>query len=123
MVWNSSRFVEFVSNGLKAKTQLPEKCYPSSCVFVMNLNTNTDVLVAPLRPVQRLHELSSAEVADLFQTVQKVEAVMGRVHNTSSTTVSVQDGPLAGQTIQVTTVQRYFIVTKGAESEGLGFFP
>lgn len=84
----------------------------------MNLNTNTDVLVAPLRPVQRLHELSSAEVADLFQTVQKVEAVMGRVHNTSSTTVSVQDGPLAGQTIQVRTVQTYVSVREGAESEG-----
>lgn len=83
----------------------------------MNLNTNIDVLVAPLRPVQRLHELSSVEVADLFQTVQKVETVMGRVHNTSSSTVSVQDGPLAGQTIQV-SARTVASVPDGAESEG-----
>lgn len=41
------------------------------------------------------------EVADLFQTVQKVQEVMEKVHNTESSTIVVQDGPDAGQTILV----------------------
>uniref|UniRef100_A0A1B6JCQ5 Nitrilase and fragile histidine triad fusion protein NitFhit n=1 Tax=Homalodisca liturata TaxID=320908 RepID=A0A1B6JCQ5_9HEMI len=58
------------------------------------------VLVASLRPVLKLTDLKPAEVADLFQTVQRVQSVMEKIHNTTSATVTVQDGPLAGQSIQ-----------------------
>ncbi|XKL65920.1 hypothetical protein PGB90_009340 [Kerria lacca] len=58
-----------------------------------------DVLVIPIRVVKKFSNLSSLEVADLFQTVQKVQEVMEKVHNTESSTIVVQDGPDAGQTI------------------------
>lgn len=63
--------------------------------------TIVDILIAPLRVVRRLIELSSEEVSDLFQTVQKVGQVVERHYNGTSLTIAIQDGPEAGQTIPV----------------------
>lgn len=60
-----------------------------------------DVLVSSLRCAKRLENLSADEVADLFQTVVKVQKVMELVHNSSSSTICVQDGKYAGQTVAV----------------------
>lgn len=60
-----------------------------------------DVLVSPIRVVKRLSDLSSIEISNLFQTVQKVQRVVERVHSANSSTIAVQDGPDAGQTISV----------------------
>lgn len=57
------------------------------------------VLVIPIRVAKRYSDLSSLEVADLFRTVQRVQGVMEKVHDTTSSTVVIQDGPDAGQTI------------------------
>ncbi|XP_065214089.1 deaminated glutathione amidase [Planococcus citri] len=57
------------------------------------------VLIIPIRPAKRFSDLSSTEVADLFQTVQKVQRVMETVHEAKSSTIVIQDGPDAGQTI------------------------
>ncbi|KAK9712865.1 Carbon-nitrogen hydrolase [Popillia japonica] len=57
------------------------------------------VLVSSLRCAKRLENLSADEVADLFQTVVKVQKVMELVHNSSSSTICVQDGKYAGQTV------------------------
>lgn len=57
------------------------------------------MLVASRRPVHRLKELSAEEVANLFQTVCKVQRMTEHFYATSSATVTVQDGELAGQTV------------------------
>lgn len=61
----------------------------------------SDVLVSTLRVAPRLVDLSQEEISDLFQTVVRVQRVMETDQRTISTTVCVQDGPLAGQTVPV----------------------
>ncbi|XP_037092902.1 nitrilase and fragile histidine triad fusion protein NitFhit-like [Pollicipes pollicipes] len=58
------------------------------------------MLVSPQRDVPRLGQLTPAEVADLFQVSQLVQRLVEHVHEASSATICVQDGPAAGQTIQ-----------------------
>lgn len=60
-----------------------------------------DVLVAPKRVVEKFTDLSSDEVKDLFLVAQKVQKVIEQVHNTNSSSIVIQDGPYAGQTIKV----------------------
>ncbi|XP_058115723.1 nitrilase and fragile histidine triad fusion protein NitFhit [Anopheles ziemanni] len=57
------------------------------------------VLVSIKRPAHRLPDLTPAERNDFFQTVCKVQKVAERLYNASSSTVTVQDGPEAGQTV------------------------
>ncbi|XP_005113263.1 nitrilase and fragile histidine triad fusion protein NitFhit [Aplysia californica] len=57
-------------------------------------------LVATLRPVVHLSELSPAELTDLFTTVQTVSEVVKKHFGASSMTVALQDGPEAGQTVR-----------------------
>jgi len=57
--------------------------------------------VAPIRTVEKLTDLSSSEVMDLFLAVQKVQKVIEQVHNTNSSSIVIQDGQHAGQTIKV----------------------
>ncbi|VVC41049.1 Hypothetical protein CINCED_3A009336 [Cinara cedri] len=59
------------------------------------------VLVAPQRIVAKFTELSKDEVNDLFLAVQKVEKVIEQIHNANSSTIVIQDGQDAGQTIKV----------------------
>ncbi|KAF0303271.1 Nitrilase and fragile histidine triad fusion protein NitFhit [Amphibalanus amphitrite] len=58
------------------------------------------VLVVPLSDRLRLVDLTPAEVADLFQVSQLVQRLVEKVHQATSATVCVQDGPAAGQTIR-----------------------
>ncbi|KAL4677426.1 hypothetical protein H8959_020100, partial [Pygathrix nigripes] len=60
----------------------------------------TDVLVCPLRPVERFHDLRPDEVADLFQVTQRVGTVVEKHFHGTSLTFSMQDGPEAGQTVK-----------------------
>nr|XP_040236178.2 nitrilase and fragile histidine triad fusion protein NitFhit [Anopheles coluzzii] len=57
------------------------------------------VLVSTKRVAARLPDLSPAEINDFFQTVCKVEKVAERLYDATSSTVTVQDGPDAGQTV------------------------
>ncbi|XP_065406704.1 bis(5'-adenosyl)-triphosphatase isoform X2 [Chrysemys picta bellii] len=59
------------------------------------------VLVCPLRPVERFRDLRPEEVADLFQTTQMVGNVVEKHFCGSSLTISIQDGPEAGQTVKL----------------------
>ncbi|KAM5279768.1 bis(5'-adenosyl)-triphosphatase isoform 2-T2 [Ctenodactylus gundi] len=59
------------------------------------------VLVCPLRPVERFHDLRPDEVADLFQATQRVGKVVERHFQGTSLTFSMQDGPEAGQTVKL----------------------
>ncbi|XP_010373745.1 bis(5'-adenosyl)-triphosphatase isoform X1 [Rhinopithecus roxellana] len=58
------------------------------------------VLVCPLRPVERFHDLRPDEVADLFQVTQRVGTVVEKHFHGTSLTFSMQDGPEAGQTVK-----------------------
>lgn len=48
----------------------------------------------------RLKELNGDEIADFFQTVCKIQRLTEQYYQTNSTTVTVQDGELAGQTVK-----------------------
>lgn len=59
------------------------------------------MLVSPIRSVKRLQELEPHEVSDLFSAVQMVQSVVEKTSEATSSTVSIQDGPAAGQTVEV----------------------
>ncbi|KAI4532299.1 hypothetical protein MG293_017564 [Ovis ammon polii] len=59
-----------------------------------------DVLVCPLRPVERFRDMSPEEVTDLFQAAQRVGTVVEKHFQGTSLTFSMQDGPEAGQTVK-----------------------
>ncbi|XP_075988894.1 ntrilase and fragile histidine triad fusion protein NitFhit isoform X2 [Anticarsia gemmatalis] len=58
------------------------------------------VLVAPLRLAERNSDLTDEEAQDFYKTVRLVQKLMEKVHNTNSCTVTIQDGPDAGQTVK-----------------------
>ncbi|XP_033879321.1 bis(5'-adenosyl)-triphosphatase-like [Acipenser ruthenus] len=58
------------------------------------------VLVCPLRSVERFRDLRPEEVADLFQTTQRVSGVLENHFCGTSLTIAIQDGPEAGQTVK-----------------------
>ncbi|CAL8108947.1 unnamed protein product [Orchesella dallaii] len=58
------------------------------------------VLVSSKRVVKRLIELSPVELSDIFGLAQKVQIVMQGIHGASSSTITVQDGKDAGQTVE-----------------------
>ncbi|CAH0392442.1 unnamed protein product [Bemisia tabaci] len=76
------------------KTQLTIAFVNKKCVVPGH------VLVAPIRLVTKFHEMSDEEVADLFQVVKRVEKVMEQKYKTDSSTLCIQDGIHAGQTIR-----------------------
>jgi len=58
------------------------------------------VLVSPKRVVGRLTDMTDQEVQDLFKMAKQVgEAILKAHPNADSLTVTVQDGPSAGQTV------------------------
>lgn len=57
------------------------------------------VLVSPRRVVPRFNDLSTAEVQDLFLTVQRVSRMVERVFHASSLNIAIQDGVDAGQSV------------------------
>jgi len=54
--------------------------------------------------VEKLTDLSNYEIEDLFLAVQKVQKTIEQVHNTNSSSIVIQDGQHAGQTIKVCTI-------------------
>ncbi|XP_015670272.1 bis(5'-adenosyl)-triphosphatase [Protobothrops mucrosquamatus] len=71
--------------------------YKQSCSLTLY---KSDVLICPLRPVERFRDLYPEEVADLFRTTQAVGNVVEQHFGGTSLTISVQDGPEAGQTVK-----------------------
>lgn len=59
------------------------------------------MLISSLRVAQRLSDLEEDEVADLFKTAVKVQKVVEEIYNSCSSTVCVQDGEHAGQSVPV----------------------
>ncbi|CAB3403560.1 unnamed protein product [Caenorhabditis bovis] len=71
-----------------------------SFAFV-NLKPVTDghVLVSTKRVVEKLTELNDEETADLFILAKKIQKMIEKFHGVESTTICVQDGKEAGQTV------------------------
>nr|XP_032637722.1 bis(5'-adenosyl)-triphosphatase isoform X2 [Chelonoidis abingdonii] len=67
---------------------------------IQDIPSHTYVLVCPLRLVERFRDLHPEEVADLFQTTQMVGNVVEKHFCGTSLTISIQDGPEAGQTVK-----------------------
>lgn len=59
------------------------------------------MLVCPLREVKLLSEMTSEETVDMFEMVTRVGEAVKKEFQADSLTVSVQDGPEAGQSVQV----------------------
>ena len=57
------------------------------------------VLVCPRRSTPKFTDLSDDEISDLWRTVAVIQRALEREHGTSSSTLAIQDGPLAGQTV------------------------
>jgi len=57
------------------------------------------VLVAPKRPTPRVADLTSEEVGDLFCLAQCVGAKLEKHFCAEALTLTIQDGPAAGQTV------------------------
>lgn len=60
-----------------------------------------DTLITPEKPSKRLADLLPAEVSDVAQMTQKALKVLLEVYNPESFQIGIQDGPAAGQTIDV----------------------
>lgn len=56
--------------------------------------------MASKRRAERLNDLTAVESVDFFQMVMRVQRLLGRWHEASSITVTVQDGVDAGQTVR-----------------------
>lgn len=50
--------------------------------------------------MERLHQLTADEIADFFQTVCKIQKLTEKYYGTTSSTVTVQDGQHAGQSVK-----------------------
>lgn len=57
------------------------------------------VLVCPLRSISRVSEFTPDEAQDFYATVQRVARVVERHYRADALNISIQDGPLAGQTV------------------------
>ena len=57
--------------------------------------------MSSIRPACRFSDLTPAEVTDIFKVTQVVTKAIEDHYGASSSTVSIQDGPDAGQTVQV----------------------
>lgn len=68
--------------------------------FIVVVIFSIDVLVASKRKVERLHKLTPDEIADFFQTVCKIQKITEQFYETTSSTVTIQDGEHAGQTVK-----------------------
>lgn len=58
------------------------------------------VMVIPRRRVVRLCDMTADEVCDLWLAVQRVARTMEAYHGCDACTITLQDGPAAGQTVQ-----------------------
>ncbi|KAJ3109996.1 hypothetical protein HK100_003191 [Physocladia obscura] len=57
------------------------------------------VLVLPRRVVARFTDLSASEAGDLMTAAQRIAAVVQREYRADALTITIQDGPAAGQSV------------------------
>ncbi|CAN6639796.1 bis(5'-adenosyl)-triphosphatase [Trichomonascus vanleenenianus] len=57
------------------------------------------VLVCPYRGVPRVSMLTDEEAADFYAAVQRVSKIIEQYYRADALNISIQDGPLAGQSV------------------------
>jgi len=60
-----------------------------------------DVLVSPVRCVERFSQLNSEEINDLFLSTQLIARKIEEFYQAKSLSIAIQDGEYAGQTVKV----------------------
>ncbi|XP_012077692.1 bifunctional bis(5'-adenosyl)-triphosphatase/adenylylsulfatase FHIT [Jatropha curcas] len=73
------------------------------------------VLVCPRREVKRFAELTADETSDLWLAAQKIGSRLESHHKATSLTLTIQDGPQAGQTVP--HVHIHILPRKGGDFE------
>uniref|UniRef100_A0A182QBF2 Nitrilase and fragile histidine triad fusion protein NitFhit n=1 Tax=Anopheles farauti TaxID=69004 RepID=A0A182QBF2_9DIPT len=99
-IWKSSKKTKYSFGGFEI--QADTIFYESEHSFAFtNIRCVVPghVLVSTKRAAARMPDLSPAQINDFFQTVCKVQKAAERLYDASSSTVTVQDGPDAGQTV------------------------
>ncbi|CAD5116398.1 DgyrCDS5291 [Dimorphilus gyrociliatus] len=84
--------------------KIEERCLffqTKRCVAFVNLKPVRPghVLISPKRIAAKFTDLSAEEISDLWSTAQKVQKIMETEYATESSTLAIQDGPEAGQSI------------------------
>ncbi|ETN74759.1 histidine triad domain protein [Necator americanus] len=83
------------------RSMQPVFAHRRSDLYTLHVNEiDNDVLICPKRVCNHLTELTDAETADLFIVAKKVQRMIEKVHGVSSSTVCIQDGVDAGQTVK-----------------------
>lgn len=57
------------------------------------------ILIIPQRKVARFEELTEAEIVDMYTSAQKIGGMLQNHYQATSLTISMQDGPEAGQSV------------------------
>ncbi len=60
-----------------------------------------DVLVSPVRCVERFSQLNPEEINDLFLSTQLIARKIEEFYQAKSLSIAIQDGEYAGQTVKV----------------------
>lgn len=69
---------------------LQGKTYVSGTWAMNSLTVFPDVLVCPLRQVERFRDLKPEEVSDLFNTTQRIANLVEKHFNATSLTIAIQ---------------------------------
>lgn len=77
---------------------------------ILHISYLSDVLVATRRCVSRLKDMTSEEIVDFFMTVCKCQRLLEEYYKTTSSTVTVQDGQFAGQTVRVINMTKCILL-------------
>ncbi|KAL3517928.1 hypothetical protein ACH5RR_020517 [Cinchona calisaya] len=92
----------------------PYKIDPSEVFYSTHLSFAM-VNLRPVLPVKRFIDLTADETSDLCLTAQKVGCQLESYHKASSLTLTIQDGPQAGQTVP--HVHIHILPRKGGDFE------
>ena len=79
------------------------KVSPNHCIFFQwnFLIWYVDVLVSPVRCVERFSQLNPEEINDLFLSAQLIAKKIEEFYGAKSLSIAIQDGEYAGQTVKV----------------------
>lgn len=85
--------------GFKVESQIFYRTRLSCALVNLKPIVPGHVLVIPRRVVPRFAQLTTDEVSDLFLAAQHVSSVLARAYASTGATISMQDGPVAGQSV------------------------
>jgi bis(5'-adenosyl)-triphosphatase len=57
------------------------------------------VLIIPRKNVAKFCDLDEIQISDLFKSTHIISSVLQKLHKAGSLTITIQDGPDAGQTV------------------------